>query len=274
MKSFTVLFLASVALVQSLLPAGAADDYHLQQTDLVRMSIYQEDDMLTEALIGKSGMVSFPLIGTVKLKGLTVAEAEKTIKELYEKDYLVNAKVSLVVVSYAKKWVTVSGAVQNPGNVPYPEEGTINLASAVAMAGGVMEDGNSRSITVARKKGGSRRCSLAGSGNLALYPGDTVVIPRLPREKVARVRTATVSGEVRKPGNVELPPSGKVDIITAIAQAGGFSKIADQKTAILQRKTSSGHRANKINIRDVRDGKARMIFLYQGDILIIRESRF
>ena len=87
-----------------------AEEYRLQQTDVIRMSIYQEDDMQTEALIGKSGTVSFPLIGAVTVKGLTVSEVEKKLKELYEKDYLVNAKVNVIVVSYAKKWVTVSGS--------------------------------------------------------------------------------------------------------------------------------------------------------------------
>lgn len=251
-----------------------AEEYRLQQTDVIRMSIYQEDDMQTEALIGKSGTVSFPLIGAVTVKGLTVSEVEKKLKELYEKDYLVNAKVNVIVVSYAKKWVTVSGAVENPGNIPYPEEGTINLASAVAMAGGVMQDGNSRSITVARKKGGSKKYSLSSSGKVTLYPGDTVVVARLPVQREAVVRTATVSGEVRNPGNIKLPRGGKVDILTAIAQAGGFSKIANQKTVILQRKTSSGHRAAEINIRDIRNGKAKMVFLYEGDILVVKESRF
>lgn len=251
-----------------------AEEYRLQQTDIIRMSIYQEEDMLTESLIGKSGTVSFPLIGAVEVKGLTVKEAQKKIKTLYEKDYFVDAKVRVAVVSYAKKWVIVSGAVENPGNVPYPEEGTINLASAVAMAGGIVEDGNSRSITVARKKGGSAKYSLSGNGKITLLPGDTVVVARLPRPKEAVDRTATVSGEVRNPGNIKLPATGKVDILTAVAQAGGYSKIANQKECILQRKTATGHKAFTINLRDVRNGKVKMVFVYQGDIVIIKESRF
>lgn len=265
-----------IACILALLPqiVAYAEEYRLQQTDVIRMSIYQEDDMATECMIGKSGAVSFPLIGSVTVKGLTAVEVEAKLKELYQKDYFVDPKVSVIVVSYAKKWVTVSGAVENPGNVPYPEEGTINLASAVAMAGGVMEDGNSRSITVARKKGGSTTYSLANSGKVTLYPGDTVVIPRIPRPKETVERTATVSGEVRNPGNIKLPDNGKIDILTAVAQAGGFSKIANQKECILQRKTTAGHRATTVNLKDVRTGKASMVFLYEGDILIIKESRF
>ncbi|BDS07616.1 hypothetical protein NT6N_26560 [Oceaniferula spumae] len=251
-----------------------AAEYRLQQTDVIRMTIYQEDDMTTEALIGKSGSVSFPLIGPVEVKGLTVDEVAKTVKDLYEKDYFVDPMVSVVVVTYAKKWVSISGAVENPGNVAYPEEGALNLASAVAMAGGIAADGNSRSITVARKKGGVARYSLSESGKITLLPGDTVIVPRLPLPQAVVEKTATISGEVRNPGNIKLPKSGKVDILTAIAQAGGFSKIANQKECIVQRKTTSGHRAMTVNLKDVRNGRSTMVFVYEGDIVIIKESRF
>jgi len=248
------------------------DSYHLQQTDVIRMTVYQEDDMTTEAQISKSGTVSFPLIGSVMLKGLTVREAEQKVTELYKKDYLVNPRISLVVVSYAKKWITVSGAVETPGNIPYPEEGTVNLSSAIAMAGGVMENGNSSNITVARKKGGTSKYSLTAGAKVTLYPGDTVVVPRLPSDE-KRIPTCTISGEVRNPGNIPLV-DGKVDILTAIAMAGGFSKIANHKEAILQKKVKGGHRVVKVSLKNISSGNSKMVFLYPGDILIIKESIF
>ncbi|MBT8038343.1 MAG: polysaccharide export protein [Verrucomicrobiae bacterium] len=252
-----------------------AEDYRLQQTDVISLSVYQEADMQTEAMIGKSGNVSLPLIGTVEIKGLTLREAEQKVKELYEKDYLVDPKVRMTIVSYAKKWLTVAGAVENPGNIAYPEEGTINLASAVAMAGGVMEMGNSRNITVARKAGGASKHSLANSGKILLLPGDTVVVPRLPRTDLKlTVRTSTVSGEVKNPGDISLPSNGKIDILTAIAKAGGFSKVANQKECILHRKMKTGYKAIDVSIRNIRSGKDPMVFIYQGDIIIIKESRF
>jgi polysaccharide export outer membrane protein len=213
------------------------------------------------------------LIGSVQVKGLTVKDVELSVKSLYEKDYLVYPSIRVIVVAYAKKWVTVSGAVLSPGRVPYPEEGTINLPSAIAMTGGVMEMGNSGKITVARKKGGSKIYSLAASSKIILYPGDTVLVPRLPIDSLKRLPTCTVSGEVRNPGNIEMV-DGKLDILTAIAMAGGYSRIANQKEAILQKKVKGGHRPSKVSLRNVTTGKAPMVFIYPGDILIIQESRF
>ena len=259
----------------SAITALSAAEYRLQQTDVIRMTVYQEPDMTTESLVGKSGNVSFPLIGSLQVKGLTVPQLEKKIRTLYQKDYFVDPQVSVSVVSYAKKWVTVSGAVENPGQVPYPEEGTIKLASVIAMAGGVAEDGNTKKITLARKRGGAARYTLSEASGVNVYPGDTVVIPRLPREEtVVEDKMATVSGQVVHPGSIKLPSNGKIDIITAIAMAGGYSKIANKKECILQVKTSSGLKAKTIRLRDITRGKAPMVFLREGDILIIKESRF
>lgn len=260
-----------VWITQTILPAA---EYRLQQSDVIRMSIYQEEDMTTEALIGKAGTVSFPLIGAIEVKGLTPTEVETKLRDLYEKDYYVDPKVNVIIVSYAKKWVIVSGAVENPGNVAYPEEGTLNIASAIAMAGGAMEDGNTANITVVRNQGGSEKFSLANGAKQTVAPGDTVVVPRLPTPKEPEERNATVSGEVRNPGNIKLPPNGRVEILTAIAQAGGFSKIANQRECLVHRKTANGHQPFTVNLRDVQSGKASMVFIHEGDIVIIAESRF
>jgi len=247
--------------------------YRLQQGDNIAMTIYQESDMSRSAMIGKSGSISYPLIGNVHVKGLTIPELEEKLRQLYQKDYYVDPKVSVIISSYTKLTVTVSGAVENPGAVAYPEEGALTLAQAVAAAGGIDFDGNTKRITVARKKGGSAVYSLVGGQGVKLSPGDTVVIPRLPKENALGI-TATISGEVNRPGNIALPRSGKLDILTALTLAGGYSRIANQKEAILQRKTGGSYRIETVKLKDIRNGKVNMVYIKEGDILIIKESRF
>ena len=82
--------------------------------------------MSRSALIGKSGSISFPLIGSVDLVGLTVPELEQKLVELYKKDYFVDPKISVIITGYATKSVVVSGGVTNSGGVPYPDEGGIS----------------------------------------------------------------------------------------------------------------------------------------------------
>ena len=129
----------TIALISTFVPAEEASSdsaaaYTLKKDDVIRMTVFQEEDLETEAQIGKSGSISFPLIGNVQLIGLTVANAEQKIEALYEQDYLVNARVNVSLVAYADKWVIVGGDVRSPGTIKMPEEGALDLRGAIAQA--------------------------------------------------------------------------------------------------------------------------------------------
>ena len=246
--------------------------YRLQRNDSIAVTMFQEEGMSRSALVGKSGSISFPLIGSVDIVGLTVTELEQRLTELYKKDYFVDPKISVIITRYATKSVVVSGGVTNPGGVPYPDEGTISLAQAIAASGGITEMGDTNRITIVRKKGGSMVTTMNQAGEVELLAGDTALVHMLPMNKV--ILTATISGEVNRQGEIQLPASGKLDILSAIAKAGGFSRIANQKEATLRRFTPQGYTVENIKLRDIRDGKAPMLFIREGDILVIKESRF
>ena len=246
--------------------------YRLQRNDSISVTMFQEEGMSRSALVGKSGSISFPLIGSVDIVGLTVTELEQRLTELYKKDYFVDPKISVIITRYATKSVVVSGGVTNPGGVPYPDEGTISLAQAIAASGGITEMGDTNRITIVRKKGGSMVTTMNQAGEVELLAGDTALVHMLPMNQV--ILTATISGEVNRQGEIQLPASGKLDILSAIAKAGGFSRIANQKEATLRRFTPQGYTVENIKLRDIRDGKAPMLFIREGDILVIKESRF
>ena len=246
--------------------------YRLQRNDSISVTMFQEAAISRSGLIGKSGSISFPLIGSVDLIGLTVPELEQKLVDLYKKDYFVDPKISVIITGYATKSVVVSGAVTNSGAVPYPDEGIISLAQAIAASGGITEMGDTNRITIVRKKGGSTVTTMNQAGELELLPGDTALVHMLPMNQV--ILTATISGEVNRQGEIQLPASGKLDILSAIAKAGGFSRIANQKEATLRRFTPQGYTVENIRLRDIRDGKEDMLFIREGDILVIKESRF
>ena len=247
--------------------------YRLQRNDSISVTMFQEAAMSRSALIGKSGSISFPLIGSVDLVGLTVPELEQKLVDLYKKDYFVDPKISVIITSYATKSVIVSGGVTRPGAVPYPDEGIISLAQAIAASGGITEMGDTNRITIVRKKGGSTVTTMNQAGELELLPGDTALVHMLPMKDLI-LPTATISGEVNRQGEIQLPASGKLDILSAIAKAGGLSRIANKKDATLRRFTPEGYTVEEINIKDITSGKAPMLFIREGDILVIKESRF
>ena len=249
------------------------DEYRLQKNDSISMTMFQEGGMSRSALIGKSGSISFTLIGSVDVVGLTVPELEQKLTELYKKDYFVDPKISVIITSYATKNVIVSGAVVNPGGVPYPDEGTISLAQAIAASGGITALGDTNRITIVRKKGGSTVATMNKAGALELLPGDTALVHMLPLEDQV-LPTATIAGEVNRGGEIQLPASGKIDILSAIAKAGGLSRVANKKEATLRRLTPQGYSVENINMKDVKSGKVPMVFIREGDILMIKESIF
>jgi len=274
LSAFLFILLASLfAQAEDAVPLEEGREvYRLQRNDSISVTMFQEAAMSRSALIGKSGSISFPLIGSVDLVGLTVPELELKLVKLYKKDYFVDPKISVIITGYAAKSVIVSGAVTNSGGVPYPDEGIITLAQAIAASGGITEMGDTNRITIVRKKGGSMVTTMNQAGEVELLPGDTALVHMLPMNQV--ILTATISGEVNRQGEIQLPASGKLDILSAIAKAGGLSRIANKKDATLRRFTPEGYTVEEINIKDITSGKAPMLFIREGDILVIKESRF
>lgn len=113
-------------------------DYVLQPMDVLRVQVFQEDDINKqgEVSISQEHTVFLPLIKTISLKGRTVRQAETMIRELYDRDFLVNPQVSVIVLKYAERSVNVIGAVNNAGRVQFPQEGRLNILDAISLAGG------------------------------------------------------------------------------------------------------------------------------------------
>lgn len=119
-------------------PASAVgkSDYMLQPSDLLRVQIFQEDDLTREVRISQQYTVNLPLIGAIEVRNKTVRQLQETVRELYDRDYLVNPQVNIAVIEYAKRTVNVLGSVNQPGAVLFPQEQGLTLLDAIARVGG------------------------------------------------------------------------------------------------------------------------------------------
>src|SRR5687768_8142329 len=106
---------AAPVAVPAAVPYTASAAYILAPNDVVQMKVYQEDDMETKVRISKDGTASFPLIGAVNIGGRSVEQAAAVVRQLLDRDFLVNPQVTLSVVEYSKRRFTVLGQVQKPG---------------------------------------------------------------------------------------------------------------------------------------------------------------
>lgn len=125
-------------------------NYVIQPSDVIRLQVFQEPDLDQEFRVPRGGAFHFPLIGSVNLKGKTVEEAENLLRNLYNKDYLVNPQINLLIIEYSQRRVNVLGAVNNPGTVVFPPEEEMNLLDAISRAGGFSRLANKKSVTLNR----------------------------------------------------------------------------------------------------------------------------
>lgn len=117
-------------------PSSAPVDYVLRPADILQVKVYKEEDLTREVSVSQEYTVSLPLIGNVAVKGRSVRQIEEMIRQLYDRDFLVNPQVTVIVVKYAERAVNVIGAVNTPQAVPFPPERGLTLLEAIARAGG------------------------------------------------------------------------------------------------------------------------------------------
>src|SRR5213596_4385116 len=164
--------------------ASAPVGYVLGPNDYVGVEVFGEDDLRTNGRLNPEGNLSVPLLGSIHLAGLTLTQAASKLTELYGRDYLVNPRVNVMLLSYAKRRFSILGQVSRPGSFEMPESspGGIDLLEAIAMAGGYTRIAAPERITVRRHnasgdqifKVNAKRFTKGSGGGFLVEPGDTI----------------------------------------------------------------------------------------------------
>ena len=175
-------------LVNNSFGAVISSNYVLNPSDVIQIEVYQENDLEKTVRIEGDGTVSLALVGKIELAGLTVSEAKSLITELYDRDYLVDPQISVLVISFSPKVVRVLGSVNNPGVVEIPHDRDLTLTEAIAEANGISRLGNPRSLKIKRsgtEEDDSQQIDVNFSKiltdpeaeDIVLKEGDTIWVP-------------------------------------------------------------------------------------------------
>jgi protein involved in polysaccharide export with SLBB domain len=166
--------------------ASAPVGYILSPTDQVAIEVFGEDDLRASGRLNPEGNLSVPLLGSIHLAGLTLTQAVSKLTELYSRDYLVNPKVNVTLLSYARRRFTILGQVGHPGVIEMPDSSPegIDLLEAIAMAGGYSRIAAPERITVRRHsasgdqilKVNAKRFTKGKGGGFLVQPGDTITV--------------------------------------------------------------------------------------------------
>jgi len=162
-------------------------NYVLKPSDVIEIDVYQEQDLNKTVRIEGDGTVSLALVGKIKVAGMTVAESKSLVTNLYNRDYLVDPQVSVLVVSFSPKVIRILGSVNRPGVVEIPHDRDMMLTEAMAMVNGITRLGNPKSLKIKRvdENGRSRQMEVNFTKivtdpdvkDIVLQEGDTIWVP-------------------------------------------------------------------------------------------------
>ena len=251
---------------------GDNTGYILRPNDTVSLSVYGEPELSVLVRILKTGESSFPLLGPVKITGMSIADATAHIRELYAKDYLVEPKINLTVSEYAAEYIAVFGAVKTPGQIPMPVSGRLDLATAMSAVGGLAEnaDADGNGIQLIRASGTtsnfSKEAIQGPAGRTQLAPGDRIVVSQSANVD----KYVTVLGQVHKPGQVPFPLKGRFDLINAIALAGGTTDLANLKRVSINRKGT----VSVVDYKELSQQGDHPYLMQPDDVITVEERRF
>ncbi|MBP1635130.1 MAG: polysaccharide biosynthesis/export protein [Acidobacteria bacterium] len=252
---------------------AAGPDFRIGADDELSISVLQAPELNRTTRVSQQGLISLPLLGTVRAAGLTQAELEAALEEELGRRYIKHPEVSVEVSEIRSRPVSVVGAVARPGILQV--RGSTTLLDVISMAGGLRDDAGDTVVVTRPGAGGQLESvevklkplieSRDPASNAAVHPGDIVTV------RAADV--VYVVGAVNKPGAFPMPGNDRVTVLQAVALGQGLVATAAQKDAILVRTTQDGKRHEiPVDLAAMLRGRHPDIPLEARDLLFVPTS--
>lgn len=250
-------------------PSSAAPDYLIGASDLLEIKVFQADELSRSVRVDARGNISLPLLGSIRVAGLTPAMVERRLADLLRKDLLQNPQVTVFVKEFTAQRVTLEGEVKKPG--VYPIQGQVTVLQAIAMAEGLAEYASLENVVLFRKQGSVARpfsinLTSIRNGSQAdpfVRNDDRIVVPRLELR-------VTIEGEVNKPG--VYPFKERITVLQAVALAQGVSAMADAQKVVLFRRDGGQEKAYAIDLAAIHNGSAADPYIAHDDRIVVHRS--
>jgi polysaccharide export outer membrane protein len=261
-------------------------DYKIGPEDLLEISVFEDEKLNKSVRVSSQGNISLPLLGILKVKGLTANELEKEIRDLLAEKYFQDPHVSVFIKEYRNQRISVMGAVEKPG--VYDVTGQKTVLDILAIAGGLKEDAGQllflirppkfeEEATKGKKDSDDQiprtfMIDLEGllvkgdlALNLPLIHGDVINIPVSGK--------IFVGGEVKSPGGFALKGK-KLTVSQAITLAGGLGpKAAGSETKVFRySEKGTDKEILSANVYAIQKGQEEDLYLKESDIIIVPKS--
>lgn len=161
-------------------------DYQIREGDMVQVSVFDEPELTAGGRVRKDGTIQCPLIGAIKIQGLSQTAASRAIQEAYRRDYLVHPEVNLYISQFSVQRITILGQVQRPGAHELPAEKDLTILQVLGLAGGPTRIANLKKVLVKRIVEGREKIfkvdvNSMASGNQTMmfyvHEDDVITVP-------------------------------------------------------------------------------------------------
>ena len=266
------------ALVTIARNTSSPTDYQIGPEDLLQITVFNITELvgvLPRTIITRvnhQGLVTLPLLGPMKIAGLSVSAVEAVLAERFQ-EYIRNPQVNVLVTEYRQK-VSVIGAVQKTG--VFELTGPKTVIDILASAGGVTETAGTQ-VHIYRQGPNGRESHVidllvlasnaslitaqnAGVITMPVQPGDVINVPP--------AGTFFVDGAVKSPGPKLL--GRRYSLTQALAAAGGVDReLYSPDISIFRRKDSSGMQPIAIDLNAVVTGSVEDPQIEPDDIIVV-----
>jgi polysaccharide export outer membrane protein len=252
-------------------PGGDPKNYTLGPGDDIRILVFQNPDLTLDTRVNEGGTITYPLVGSVKVGGMPIADAEKTIASaLKSGGFVQQPQVNIVLQRIRGNQVSVLGEVNRPGRYPIETFNT-RVSEMLANAGGITSGmgpnagGGDKVILVGWRNGERIRKEIDVStmfinndlsGDIEVAAGDVIYVPTAP--------LYYIYGETQKPGSFRVRRGMSVQ--QALAEAGGPTIRGTERGMKLYRKNGDGQ------VEVVRTKPNDPV--QPGDVIYVTESLF
>jgi polysaccharide biosynthesis/export protein len=247
---------------------ASSNDYRLGSGDAIRILVFQNPELTLETRVTESGAITYPLLGSVEVGGLTVNAAERLIEDrLKQGKFVKSPQVNIQVLTVKGNQVSVLGYVTKPGRYPLETFNT-RLLDMVATAGGIVPGTGSDVVVLSGVRNGQPfrkeidtfsmlNESAPEAENEVLQPGDTIYVPK--------ALVFYIYGESQRPGSYRIEKN--MTIRQALALGGGPTPRGMELWVRLDRVGQNGkiERISSVSL----DEPVR-----PDDVIYVRESLF
>lgn len=240
-----------------------SQDYVVGDRDVLRITVYDHPDLTSVARVSGDGTIFFPLLGEVKVSGMTIPQIANKLGGMLADGYIVNPQVIVFIEEFRSKKATIIGEVSRPGLYELP--GQTTFLELLSRAGGLTKDAGEKAIVKRRLDQGEqsftidlRRLVEKGdtTADMGLQDGDSIYIQK--------AGFFYVTGEVKKPDAYKFEEG--TSVLKAITMAGGFTdKAAEKRIKIKRKEGGKENTLEKVGLDEV---------VRPDDVIIVPESFF